>query len=79
MRIFLFSMLLSLISSIFIGSCCAKRVVLKGNENEKVLPLFGSDSRNQNAGRLAYSKAVAKKCNLKKEDFYIPKRVVEKI
>jgi histidinol phosphatase-like PHP family hydrolase len=33
---------------------------------------FGSDSRNQNAGRLAYCKAVAKKCNLKKEDFYIP-------
>ena len=33
---------------------------------------FGSDSRNQNAGRLAYSKAVAKKCNLKKEDFFIP-------
>jgi histidinol phosphatase-like PHP family hydrolase len=35
---------------------------------------FGSDSRNQNAGRLAYSKAVAKKCNLKKEDFFIPKK-----
>jgi histidinol phosphatase-like PHP family hydrolase len=34
---------------------------------------FGSDSRNQNAGRLAYSKSVAKKCNLKKEDFFIPK------
>jgi histidinol phosphatase-like PHP family hydrolase len=33
---------------------------------------FGSDSRNQNAGRLAYCKAAAKKCNLKKEDFYIP-------
>jgi hypothetical protein len=33
---------------------------------------FGSDSRNQNAGRLPYSKAAAKKCNLKKEDFYIP-------
>jgi histidinol phosphatase-like PHP family hydrolase len=33
---------------------------------------FGSDSRNPNAGRLAYCKAVAKKCNLKKEDFYIP-------
>lgn len=33
---------------------------------------FGSDSRNQNAGRLVYSKAVAKKCNLKKTDFYIP-------
>ena len=33
---------------------------------------FGSDSRNQNAGRLAYCKAVAKKCNLTKDDFYIP-------
>jgi histidinol phosphatase-like PHP family hydrolase len=33
---------------------------------------FGSDSRNDNAGRLAYCKAVAKKCNLKTEDFYIP-------
>ena len=33
---------------------------------------FGSDSRNPNAGRLAYSKAVAKKCNLRKEDFYVP-------
>jgi histidinol phosphatase-like PHP family hydrolase len=33
---------------------------------------FGSDSRNQNAGRLAYCKAVAKRCNLQAEDFYIP-------
>jgi histidinol phosphatase-like PHP family hydrolase len=33
---------------------------------------FGSDSRNTNAGRLAYCKAVAKKCNLTAEDFYIP-------
>jgi histidinol phosphatase-like PHP family hydrolase len=33
---------------------------------------FGSDSRNPNAGRLAYCKSVAKKCNLKKEDFYVP-------
>jgi histidinol phosphatase-like PHP family hydrolase len=33
---------------------------------------FGSDSRNMNAGRLAYSKAVAKKCQLKKDDFYVP-------
>jgi len=33
---------------------------------------FGSDARSPNAGRLAYSKAVAKKCNLKKEDFYVP-------
>jgi histidinol phosphatase-like PHP family hydrolase len=33
---------------------------------------FGSDARNLNAGRLAYSKAVAKKCGLKAEDFYTP-------
>jgi histidinol phosphatase-like PHP family hydrolase len=33
---------------------------------------FGSDSRNMNAGRLSYCKAVAKKCNLKKEDFFVP-------
>jgi histidinol phosphatase-like PHP family hydrolase len=33
---------------------------------------FGSDSRNMNAGRLAYCKAIAKKCNLKKEDFFVP-------
>lgn len=37
---------------------------------------FGSDARNQNAGRLAYCKAIAKKCNLTKEDFFVPKRVV---
>jgi histidinol phosphatase-like PHP family hydrolase len=33
---------------------------------------FGSDSRNSNAGRLDYCKAIAKKCKLKKEDFYTP-------
>lgn len=33
---------------------------------------FGSDARNLNAGRLAYCKAVAKKCDLKAEDFYVP-------
>jgi histidinol phosphatase-like PHP family hydrolase len=33
---------------------------------------FGSDSRNSNAGRLEYCKAVAKKCKLKAEDFFIP-------
>jgi histidinol phosphatase-like PHP family hydrolase len=33
---------------------------------------FGSDSRNNNAGRLAYCRVIAKKCNLKEEDFYIP-------
>jgi hypothetical protein len=36
---------------------------------------FGSDSRNQIAGRLAYCKAIAKKCKLTREDFYIPKRI----
>jgi histidinol phosphatase-like PHP family hydrolase len=33
---------------------------------------FGSDSRNQNVGRLSYCKQIAKKCNLTKDDFYIP-------
>jgi histidinol phosphatase-like PHP family hydrolase len=33
---------------------------------------FGSDSRNDNAGRLAYCKGIAKKCNLLAEDFYVP-------
>jgi hypothetical protein len=33
---------------------------------------FGSDSRNNNAGRLAYCKHIARKCSLKEEDFYIP-------
>ncbi len=33
---------------------------------------FGSDSRNSNAGRLAYCKHVATKCGLKADDFYIP-------
>jgi histidinol phosphatase-like PHP family hydrolase len=33
---------------------------------------FGSDSRNSNAGRLEYCKAIAKKCKLKDEDFYKP-------
>jgi len=35
---------------------------------------FGSDSRNNNAGRLAYATSVAKKCNLKESDFFIPSR-----
>jgi len=33
---------------------------------------FGSDSRNNNAGRLAYCREIAKKCNLTADDFYIP-------
>lgn len=34
---------------------------------------FGSDSRNNNVGRLAYCKRIAQKCNLKEADFYVPK------
>jgi hypothetical protein len=33
---------------------------------------FGSDSRNNNAGRLAYCKRIATKCSLKEDDFYRP-------
>lgn len=33
---------------------------------------FGSDSRNNNAGRLAYCKRIAAKRALKPEDFYLP-------
>lgn len=35
---------------------------------------FGSDQRSANAGRLAYSKAIALQCKLTEEDFYIPKK-----
>jgi len=38
---------------------------------------FGSDSRNQNAGRLAYCKRIAEKCNLTREDFFIPDRQID--
>lgn len=37
---------------------------------------FGSDTRDQKAGRLAYCKYIARKCNLKREDFFIPKRAL---
>lgn len=40
---------------------------------------FGSDARNNIAGRLAYCKRVAKTCNLKKQDFYLPERKIDKI
>jgi hypothetical protein len=39
---------------------------------------FGSDTRDRKAGRLDYCKYVAKKCNLKAEDFWVPKRVLPK-
>ena len=37
---------------------------------------FGSDSRNQIAGRLDYCKYIANKCKLKREDFFVPKRAL---
>lgn len=39
---------------------------------------FGSDARNQIAGRLVYCREIAKKCNLTREDFYFPKRIIGK-
>ena len=33
---------------------------------------FGSDSRNNNAGRLAYCRHIARKCGLEANDFYTP-------
>jgi histidinol phosphatase-like PHP family hydrolase len=39
---------------------------------------FGSDSRNQQAGRLDYCKYTAKKCKLKRNDFFIPKRALNR-
>lgn len=35
---------------------------------------FGSDTRDQKTGRLDYCKSIAKKCNLKRDDFFIPSR-----
>jgi histidinol phosphatase-like PHP family hydrolase len=33
---------------------------------------FGSDARDMRAGRLTFCKRIAKKCGLKREDFFIP-------
>jgi histidinol phosphatase-like PHP family hydrolase len=38
---------------------------------------FGSDTRDQKAGRLDYCKYVAKKCNLVRDDFFLPKRALK--
>ncbi len=40
---------------------------------------FGSDTRDQKAGRLDFCKYVARKCNLKPDDFFLPKRVLNKV
>jgi histidinol phosphatase-like PHP family hydrolase len=37
---------------------------------------FGSDTRDQKAGRLDYCKYIAKKCGLKSGDFFVPKPVL---
>ena len=39
---------------------------------------FGSDTRDNKTGRLDYCKDVAKKCNLTKDDFFVPKRILKK-
>ena len=40
---------------------------------------FGSDSRDEKAGRLDFCKYVAKKCNLKRDDFFFPKRALNRV
>lgn len=37
---------------------------------------FGSDARNENAGRLTYCKRIAKKCKLDVTDFYVPEQKI---
>jgi hypothetical protein len=39
---------------------------------------FGSDTRDQKAGRLDYCRHVAKKCNLKSGDFFVPERALNR-
>jgi len=39
---------------------------------------FGSDTRDNKAGRLDYCKYIAGKCKLTHDDFYIPKRKLDK-
>jgi histidinol phosphatase-like PHP family hydrolase len=39
---------------------------------------FGSDSRDQKAGRLDFCRYIAKKCNLKRDDFFFPKRALNR-
>ena len=39
---------------------------------------FGSDTRDNKAGRLDYCKYIARKCKLTHDDFYIPKRKFDK-
>ncbi len=36
--------------------------------------VFGSDCRNDNAGRLAYCRKITQECKLQSDDFYLPER-----
>ena len=38
---------------------------------------FGSDTRDNKAGRLDYCRYIAKKCKLTRQDFFIPKRTLK--
>jgi hypothetical protein len=38
---------------------------------------FGSDTRDQKAGRLDYCKYIAQKCQLGADDFFIPQRTLK--
>jgi hypothetical protein len=40
---------------------------------------FGSDTRDNKAGRLDYCKSIAKKCGLGKEDFWVPPRKIKEL
>ena len=40
---------------------------------------FGSDTRDQKAGRLDYCKRIAKKCNLRRDDFFLPQRSLKSV
>ena len=37
---------------------------------------FGSDTRDQKAGRLDFCRHIARRCGLKRDDFFLPARVL---
>lgn len=71
-----------------ISACKAKNINIEINDlahtpHEKFINMakeqglkftFGSDTRDQKAGRLDYCKFIARKCNLTADDFFIPGR-----
>lgn len=52
-----------------------KEFILKARE-QGLKFAFGSDCRNDNAGRLAYCRRIAQECNLQPEDFWLPEKRV---